>query len=381
MELQERKKRKIFMLCPAAHIVALMSAAVILLHVLLRDNHALMAALSQGLVRPVHRALSRFWSFTNASAAEWIIAVFAVVVLSYIVYKLLRIVRGEGLRGLYALLITLAAAGLFIYALYSTLWGVYYYGDDFETQSGLAAEEISTEQLELVTRYFAARLNEYGALVARDERGFCASDRDEILAKSPEVFLRVQEQFPCLEGPPVHAKGVYFSRVLSYLDFTGFFFPFTAEANVNTDFPVSGFAATVAHELSHQRGVAKEQEANFVAVMASLEYGDVDYCYSACELAYTHLGNALYKADYEAWLPVYESLSEAVRLDMALSAAYWKQFETPVQTVSNTVYEGFLQSYDQTLGLKSYGACVDLLVNYYEKEAAAFFAETTEKSA
>jgi len=29
------------------------------------------------------------------------------------------------------------------------------------------------------------------------------------------------------------------------------------------------------------------------------------------------------------------------------------------------VYTGFLRGYDQTLGMKSYGACVDLLVEYY----------------
>ena len=57
---------------------------------------------------------------------------------------------------------------------------------------------------------------------------------------------------------------------MSYLDFTGFFFPFTAEANVNTDFPGALFASTIAHELSHQRGVAREQEANFTAVLACL---------------------------------------------------------------------------------------------------------------
>ena len=43
-----------------------------------------------------------------------------------------------------------------------------------------------------------------------------------------------------------------------------------------------------------------------------------------------------------------------------------------MQTVSNTVYEGFLYSYDQTLGLKSYGACVDLLVNYYYEDALKY---------
>ena len=56
--------------------------------------------------------------------------------------------------------------------------------------------------------------------------------------------------------------------------------------------------------------------------------------------------------------------------DLAAERAYWKQFETSVQTVSNTVYEGFLHSYDQELGLRSYGACVDLLVNYYYEAAS-----------
>ena len=49
--------------------------------------------------------------------------------------------------------------------------------------------------------------------------------------------------------------------------------------------------------------------------MASLLYGDPDYCYSACLLAYTHLGNALFSADREAWEEVYASLSEPVLRD------------------------------------------------------------------
>ena len=60
---------------------------------------------------------------------------------------------------------------------------------------------------------------------------------------------------------------------------------------------------------------------------------------------------------------------------MALNNTYWQQFETPVQTVSNTVHEGLLQSYNQQLGLKSYGACVDLLVCHYLNDARAYFSE------
>ena len=176
----------------------------------------------------------------------------------------------------------------------------------------------------------------------RDENGVCATDRKAVLERSPRLYQGLEEEFPCLDGPGLRAKSIGCSRILSYLDFTGFFFPFTGEANVNIDFPPSLFASTVAHELAHQRGVAKEQEANFVAVLACLHNGDPDYVYSAALLAYSHLSNALYSADRFAWQEIYNR-----------------------QSVSNTVYEGFLQSYDQDLGLRSYGACVDLLVKYY----------------
>ena len=70
---------------------------------------------------------------------------------------------------------------------------------------------------------------------------------------------------------------------------------------------------------------------------------------------------------------VYAGLNDLVLCDLAANREYWKQFETPVQEISNTVYEGFLYSYDQELGLKSYGACVDLLVCHYLEDARQYF--------
>ena len=361
----------LYRLSPAGHIIAAVSAALILLHLLTRDNHALMAWASERLVRPVHRALAVLNDHLPFSVAELLIGLAVIAVLVYIIYTIIKLIRcGGRLKRLYAAVINLLAAGLAVYAGFCMLWGVYYYGDDFMTRSGLKNDNISVEQLETVTEYFAALVNEYSSQVPRDADGNYVADRDAILRRSNEVYANVEETLPCLSGPAVRAKGVYFSRIMSYTDFTGFFFPFTAEANVNTDFPPALFASTVAHELAHQRGVAKEQEANFAAVLASLEYGDAEYCYSACVLAYTHLGNALYSADYDAWKSIYLTLNEDVRRDFDANREYWAQFETPVQKVSNTVYEGFLHSYDQTMGLKSYGACVDLLVNYYYEQAA-----------
>ncbi|MBQ6397973.1 MAG: DUF3810 domain-containing protein [Oscillospiraceae bacterium] len=369
METKTKEKRglaAIFALCPRRHVLLLVSAGLIALHLALRGRHELMVLLSEKVVRPLHRVLGSLNAHVPFSVAELLLALAATAALVYIIYQIAMLLRrGEKGRRLYRTLITLVSGGLTVYALFCLLWGVYYYADDFAARSGFVNEPVSTEQLASVTRYFARGANRYGALIARDENGLCASDRAEIIRKSPEVFAETEKDYPALAGPALAAKGIVCSRVMSYLDFTGFFFPFTAEANVNMDSPRCDLAATVAHELSHQRGVAREQEANFTAVLASLRYGDADYCYSACLLAYTHLGNALYRADHAAWEEIRAELSEDVVRDLSARSAYWRQFETPVQKASNTVYESFLHSYDQTLGLNSYGACVDLLVNYY----------------
>ena len=83
-------------------------------------------------------------------------------------------------------------------------------------------------------------------------------------------------------------------------------------------------------------------------------------------------GGALAQADREGWQEIYSGLSDLVLRDFEADNAYWARFRTPVRTVSNTVYENFMYSYDQHLGLRSYGECVDLLVNYYYESALQY---------
>lgn len=373
MDAVVKKKRgiaAIWKICPLRHVILLISLLLIGFHLYLRQNEDLAELVSAGFIRPTLRAMAKFTAILPFSLAEALIAAAAVGLLAYTLLCVYRIIKGrERLASLYRMTITPFVLALLVYALFSSLWGAYFYIDDFAERAGIDSGPVSTEQLAAVTEYFAVLANEYSAKVQRDENGVCCTDRASVIDASTHIFDNAEKLFPQLEGEDVPVKGIFFSKIMSYLDFTGFFFPITGEANVNTDFPPSQFAATVAHEISHQRGVAREQEASFVAVLACLESENADYCYSAALLAYTHLGNALHSANYEEWERIYYTLNEAVLCDFAADRAYWQQFETPVQEVSNSFYEGFLHSYDQHLGLKSYGACVDLLVNYYYDEA------------
>lgn len=373
--MEATKKKSISRFCPLRLGLSLLAALLILLQRALRGNARVMRWLSARFVRPALRTLGEKSAGVSFSIAELLIVLAVVGLLFYLLFSFEGVVRrGHFFRRLYRLVLTLVCLVLVVYAGFCVLWGVYFYGDDFMTQSGLESGEVSVEQLRTVTAFFASLANETAGLVERDAEGVCATDRRAVLERSGGLYAALETDFPCLQGPPLRAKGLTLSRLLSYTDFTGFFFPFTGEANVNTDFPPALFAATVAHELAHQRGVAKEQEANFVAVLACLRNDDPDFTYSAALLAYTYLGNALAQADREGWQEIYSGLSEPVLRDFEADNAYWARFRTPVRTVSNTVYESFMYSYDQTLGLRSYGACVDLLVNYYYESALQYLS-------
>ena len=380
-EISEQKQnqklsfRRWFRLCPVRHVLSLLGLAVIGAYFLLRRNAALMQSLSDGLVRPYHRAMSRLCSHLPFSAAECLIALSVIATLVYIIFFVVQLIRKpERAVRVYRFLLTCLTAFALIYGGFCLLWGVYYYSADFEDQSGIRGRPASVEQLTAVTRYFTDLVNEYDGYVSRDADGAFTEDLSAVFARSTQLYDAVENEVPCLRGDDLAAKPVFFSRIMSYLDFTGFFFPFTGEANINVDSPACLVPATIAHEIAHQRGVAEEDEANFVAVLASLENGDPVSCYSSALLAYIHLGNALYAADYDAWQENYQRLAPGPRRDLDDNNRYWAAFETPVTTVSNQVYTGFLQSYGQTLGLKTYGKCVDLLIAYYydlAKEAAS----------
>lgn len=369
--VREKRIKQWFFMCPVRHVLCFLSLLVIGLYFALRGNHTLMLQMSERFVRPAHRVLGTVCNLLPFSVAELIYALLVIFGIVYIIYSIVCLIKKpERLKRLYRLLLTLAAAAAAFYAGFCLLWGVYYYGDSFTEKIGLQAEPISAEQLAVVTRYFAGIANETADAVERDEDGFFAESRDSVMTRGETLYRDVEQLFPALEGREFRPKPVLCSKIMSMLQFTGFFFPFTGEANLNMDSPACMLPATVAHELAHQRGVAKEQEANFAAVVACLESGDETFIYSASLLAYIHLGNALHDADYETWKQVYYSLDDAVLRDFAQKNAYWERYEdTPVSKASDAVYTGFLQSYGQTLGLKSYGACVDLLVAYYYEEA------------
>ena len=201
--------------------------------------------------------------------------------------------------------------------------------------------------------------------VPRDGEGRFAVARSAILEDTEGLYDGLTGDWPFLEGPARRSKPAFYSRLMSAWGFTGYLCPLTGESTLNVDCPAVFLPVTVAHEFAHQRGVAAEQEANFVGILASITSGKPAYMYSGWLYGYLHLSNALYRADPQAAAALSARLPAGAAADFADNNAYWAGWEGPVRTVGESVYDSFLRSYGQDLGMQSYGACVDLLVEHF----------------
>ena len=278
-----------------------------------------------------------------------------------------RIVRAMHRKqaGFAAWVLHVGTAAVWIYAGVCALWGTQYYAPSFAAQANMQAPALSVEQLAATTVWFAEQVNAAADTVPRDETGLFAVSKEKILLNTGHVYDGIVAEYPFLAGPHRSPKPAFYSKLMSAAGFTGYLCPLFGESTLNVDCPAVFLPATIAHEFSHQRGVAAEQEANFVAIRASTTCGDAAYEYSGWLMGYLYLSNAWYSADQQAASENYRTLCDAARTDLADNNAYWAKWEGPVKEAGSTVYTGFLRGYDQTLGMKSYGACVDLLVEYY----------------
>lgn len=364
-------KKNLRRLAPVRLGITLLCLLAVALIYALRVDEGAMLWVYEHVTHPYHLFMSKLCSHFAFSAAELVYAAAILGLAAYLLWCVYRLIRfPEKLWQLYRLVLTLAMAGAIFWAGLNVMWTPCYYAPGFAEQSGVDDGPLELEELETVTRWFAALASEYADEVPRDENGACTTDRDSVLDRAAGVFEGAAELYPFLDGEALRPKPIHFSRIMSYLDFTGFFFPMTGEANLNMDSPVFLLPSTSQHEIAHQRGVAMEQECNFVAVLSCLESEYADFRYAGAALAYIYLGNALAGADYEAYTEIYYSLSDTVCADFKAQSAYWDEFrDSAAQKASNTVYDSFLKSNGQELGMQSYGACVNLLVHYYIDEA------------
>lgn len=163
-------------------------------------------------------------------------------------------------------------------------------------------------------------------------------------------------------------KPVLMSKPMSYMHTLGIYTFFTGEANINMDFPDYTIPYTSAHELAHQRGIAREDEANMIAFLVCMESDDAYIRYSAYLNMYEYTANALYNTDKELYEKAREQLHYKVKSEQTAYNNFFSQYyDSGASKISSTVNDTFLKI-QGTQGEVSYSLVVKLAVAYFKTQ-------------
>lgn len=318
------------------------------------------------LVNTIGR-FSSIFPFSLSEAGLYLATVFCILNLLFLIKKPLAALSR---------LFFLACLLLF---LYTAGCGINYYRTPFSYEAGMVMEQSSTGELYSLCLFLTEQIN--STLTETDHSGDAlkglypgqtedtplpsAAMLRELGMEGVKSMKGLGTAYPQLSGYYPYPKPLMNPRLLSIQQLCGIYSPFTIEANYNREMPYYNIPHTICHELSHLKGFMREDEANFIGYLACIGSDSPDFRYSGYLTGWVYAGNALAKADLEAYYGLYGRLAPEAARDLAWNNQFWDRFDGKVAEASTQLNDRYLKANNQEDGVRSYGRMVDLMLAYY----------------
>ena len=323
-----------------------------------------------------NRYISSVFRAALAHLTGWIpfsLAELALLLLPVIVFVITAAILryyGESLKEMISSIICVLSALAFMFSSFTLGFAPAYRGSSLDKKLGIERTEVSVEELYTTAQILAKKVAEESENVSYGIDGFSVMPYgyEEMNRKLIEAYSKTCDDYSFVQRLDSRLKPVMLSEAMSYTHITGVYTFFTGEANINVAFPDYTLPYTAAHELSHQRGIAREDEANFMAFLVCIRSEDAYIRYSAYLNLYEYVAGQLAGVDASRYTATYLLLPMNVRSEMAAYAEFYQKYrDSAASDVSETVNDTFLKLHG-TEGTRSYGMVVDLAVAYYRDQ-------------
>lgn len=167
------------------------------------------------------------------------------------------------------------------YFIYQCFWGMLYFQKPIIEK--IPKKNFSDQDLKNLTIKYLNLCKETREKVSEDSNGiFIIND----VQKIEQEILSQQENLPTQITTKttisiLSVKPSLYNHLMNYTGILGYYNPFTAESQYNPNLPATQLPFTLAHEMSHQLGFAREQEASFIAYLCAKNSVNMDLQYSA----------------------------------------------------------------------------------------------------
>ncbi len=293
-------------------------------------------------------------------AAVAIYIIYSIVVFFRHLYK-----KQVGKHYLIYLFLKLVTTAFFIYVVFNILWGLNYNRVGIASQLQMKVDKYETAELKELMQVLVNRLN-----ATYPSSRFSLDDlkkKKTLFKGSVNAYKRASAVYPQLTYSPPSVKPSLYSYLGNYLGFTGYYNPFSGEAQVNTTVPVYVQPFTTCHELGHQLGYAKENEANFAGVLSAKLSDDSSFKYALYFDLYSYAMRDLYRRDSSHAAFYRDQLLPGVREDFANLRKFYQGYLNPFEPYIRKAYANYLKANEQPMGMMSYNEVVAMVIAFMKK--------------
>ena len=262
----------------------------------------------------------------------------------------------------------LLAVIVLMYSIFALSFGVAYNTSTLDKKIGLERREVSAEELYYTATVLQNKIEEDIDSITfnRDGSSVMPYSIHDLSRKVNDAYDKIYDKYKFISPLDSEIKCIALSDYLTYTHISGIYTYYTGEANLNLNFPDYVLPYTVAHELAHQRGIAREEEANFVAFLVCIESDDPYIRYSAYQNVYEYVLSAMSETDSDLYDKLIVNLDSRMRNEMiAYNQFFSKYRNSTASKVSEKVNDVYLKSQGEEQGSRSYNLVVDLAVAYY----------------
>lgn len=322
---------------------------------------------NEGISAYSRAAFAYLTSLIPFSLAEFILLSLPVTVSCVAVITVRKAARGNH-EFVETTVVGLLSFLVLLYSVFVFNFGAGYHGSRLDKKIGIERADVSAEELYDTFLLVIDEVNKASADVTYIENlgSLRPFSHEYTVKKCIESYDILAEQYGFIKNIKVPVKRLAVSDVMTYTHIAGVYSFFTGEANLNTNYPYYVNVHTTAHEMAHQRGIAREDEANFIAYLVCINSDEPYIRYAGYLSMYDYLESAMYQASPELYYEAAAKLEEGPRYDLRCFTEFFQKYrDNPASDVSDAVNDAYLK-FHGTEGTRSYGMVVDLAVAYYK---------------
>jgi len=283
----------------------------------------------------------------------------------YAIYCLFRLLFKKQFYNALVLILQLIIRIQGAFIIFYLFWGLNYFRLSAAVRLNLRDTNYTTASLKAVTEMLIDSANVIRATITPAD---LSQKNSAIYQTAVRAIKKLSNQSVQYRTYSPDIKPSLLTLFLNYMGTSGYYNPFTGEAQINYQMPVFDRPVVACHEMSHQMGYAAEDEADFVGFLAGASSRDRLLRYSAYRLAVGEFMRALYYSDSLSNKELKRKISTAVRNDFKAERTYWAFYQGRANILSSVFFDKFLKANNQPHGLNTYNRMVLLVMARYGKK-------------